>query len=248
MLERVSKFQPTDSAVDARRRPQPEEGPLAILYEDEELLVVDKPAGVVIHPTYKNTSGTLLNAVLWRMRDRTDPRPGILTRLDKNTSGVVVIALAPAVHALMQRDAAAGRIDKTYLAVVRGTPHPPTGTIRLPLARDPQDRRRVIATPEGAASETRYEIVASRDGLSVVRCTPVTGRTHQIRVHLASTGWPVVGDSVYGVADAAIARQALHAFRIVLPHPLTRVPLAFQAPLPPDLRQVVAAISGEAPP
>jgi 23S rRNA-/tRNA-specific pseudouridylate synthase len=148
----------------------------------------------------------------------------------------------------MQRDAAAGRIDKTYLAVVRGTPHPPTGTIRLPLARDPQDRRRVIATPEGAASETRYEIVASRDGLSVVRCTPVTGRTHQIRVHLASTGWPVVGDSVYGVADAAIARQALHAFRIVLPHPLTRVPLAFQAPLPPDLRQVVAAISGEAPP
>jgi 23S rRNA pseudouridine1911/1915/1917 synthase len=248
MLERVSKFQPNDSAVDTRRRPQPEEGPLSILYEDEAMLVLDKPAGIVIHPTYKNTSGTLLNAVLWRMRDRVDPRPGILTRLDKDTSGVVVIALMPEVHAAMQRDAAAGRVDKAYLAVVRGTPDPPAGRIRLPLARDPQDRRRVIATADGAPSETRYELVASRDGRSLLRCTLITGRTHQIRVHLASNGWPIVGDAVYGQADATMPRQALHASRIELPHPITRVPLAFQTPAPPDLQPLIAAVLGEPPP
>src|SRR5262245_45043343 len=123
--------------IGARRRPQPEEGPLSVIYEDDSMLVVNKPPGLVVHPTYKNTSGTLLNAVLWRVRDRVGAQPGILTRLDKDTSGLVVIALAPDVHTSMQKDAAAGRTCKHYLALVSGSPEPARGRILLALARDP---------------------------------------------------------------------------------------------------------------
>src|SRR5690349_263995 len=115
-----------------RRRPLPEEGPLSIVFEDEWILVLDKPPGVVVHPTYKNWSGTLLNSVLWRMRDRPGVQPGILTRLDKDTSGLVVIGLTPELHAAMQRDQAAGRVRKEYLAAVQGVPQPATGSILLP--------------------------------------------------------------------------------------------------------------------
>ena len=229
MLEALSKIQPIRSG------PQAEAGPLSILHEDDALLVLDKPAGVVVHPTYKNTSGTLLNAVLWHLRDRPDVRPGILTRLDKDTSGVVVIALWERVHAVMQRDAAAGLVTKEYLAVVSGVPEPPSGRITLALARDPEDRRRVVPTPHGATAETRYAVIDTNGALAVVRCELVTGRTHQIRVHLAASGWPIVGDPVYGTPDDSVARQALHACRIALPHPVTREPLTVDAPLPHDL-------------
>ena len=238
MLEGVPKIQLSDSTSDNRRRPQPEEGPLSILYEDEAILVVDKPAGIVIHPTYKNTSGTLINAVLWHVRIRADAQPGILTRLDKDTSGVVLIALSPALHASMQRNGAA-RIKKEYLAVVRGVPEPSSGRISLPLARDSGDRRRVVVTAEGAPSETHYECIASRDGRSVVRCELLTGRTHQIRVHLASQGWPIVGDAVYGLPDPCIARQALHARRITFTHPVTRETLLIESPIPGDLAPLI---------
>jgi RluA family pseudouridine synthase len=202
-------------------------------------MAIDKPPGVVVHPSYKQLSGTLLNAVLWRLRDRPDVKPGILTRLDKDTSGLVVIALAAEVHAAMQRDAAGGHIRKEYLAVVSGTPRPLAGTIRAPLGRDTADRRRVVVTAGGADSETRYEVAASAGGLSLVRCELVTGRTHQIRVHLQSRGWPIVGDRVYGTADDRIGRQALHAWRISLPHPVTRERLTIEAPVPEDMRGLV---------
>src|SRR5687768_13465546 len=133
-----------------RKRPEAEEGPLRILYEDDWLLALDKPPGVVVHPTYKNPSGTILNAVLWRVRERGDASPGILTRLDKHTSGVVIVALTSEVHAKMQRDAAAGHMHKEYLAVVEGTPEPPVGNIVLPLGRDALDRRRVVVRSDGA--------------------------------------------------------------------------------------------------
>jgi 23S rRNA pseudouridine1911/1915/1917 synthase len=223
-------------SIDPRRRPQPEEGPIDIIYEDDWMLVANKPAGVVVHPTYKNTSGTLLNAVLWRVRERPGLQPGILTRLDKDTSGLVVIALTPEVHATMQKDAAAGRTSKHYLAVVVGAPEPEQGAIVLPLARDAADRRRVVVAAEGARCETRYEVLSSSERCSLVRCELVTGRTHQIRVHMAARGWPVVGDRVYGEPDERIARQALHAWRVSWPHPITRQQLEFEAPIPADMQ------------
>ena len=231
-----------------RRRPEAEPVELAVLYEDDSLIALDKPAGMVVHPTYKNTSGTLLNGVLWRYRDRTDIQPGILTRLDKGTSGLVIIALTAELHARMQRDGAAGRMTKEYLALVRGSPDPPTGTVELPLARDLDDRRRVVVAERGSPCTTRYEVVAQVEGpprhpdrptdrlRSVVRCELVTGRTHQIRVHLAAIGCPIVGDATYGEPSDEIARQALHAWRVSLIHPVTRARLTLEAPLPTDMR------------
>jgi 23S rRNA pseudouridine1911/1915/1917 synthase len=236
MRQVTPEFQSTE-----RRRPLPEEGPLSIVYEDDWVIVLDKPPGVVVHPTYKNWSGTLLNSVLWRVRNRADAQPGILTRLDKDTSGIVVMALTPEVHAAMQRDAAAGRVRKEYIAVVHGAPEPGSGSIVLPLGRDVADRRRVVVTPTGAASETRYEVTTRlSNGRSLLRCELVTGRTHQIRVHLASRGWPIVGDALYGQPDVTIARQALHAWRITFPHPITRQAIGMEAPLPEDISRLIA--------
>jgi 23S rRNA pseudouridine1911/1915/1917 synthase len=228
--------------VDAprRTRPAPEPSAIDVIYEDADLLVVNKPAGIVAHPTYKQTSGTLLNGVLWHVRDRGPIVPGILTRLDKDTSGLMIVALSGDVHAAAQRDAAAGRIRKDYLAVVSVAPDPRRGTITLPLARDPLDRRRVVPTAGGAPSETRYDVVSTSTHGTVVRCELVTGRTHQIRVHLAASGWPLIGDRVYGTPDARIARQALHAWRVSMPHPVTRVALTFEAAIPSDIAALLA--------
>jgi 23S rRNA pseudouridine1911/1915/1917 synthase len=264
--------------LDDRRRPQAEPLELRVVYEDEWVLALDKPAGMVVHPTYKNTTGTLLNGVLWRMRGRDDASPGILTRLDKDTSGLVVIGLTSASHATMQKDAHAGRMTKQYLAVVRGQPRPREGRIVLPLARDLADRRLVVVRDDGQACETRYETLSTtergevtgppaasapsallpaspepwqrREGgpytsppgppeggphMSLLQCEPITGRTHQIRVHLAARGWPVIGDRVYGEADSRIGRQALHAWKVALPHPVTRQRLELEAAVPEDL-------------
>ena len=227
------------SGAPRRTRPAAQPGSVEVVHEDDDLLVISKPAGVVAHPTYKQTSGTALNGLLWHLRDRGPLTPGILTRLDKDTSGLMIVALSPGVHAAAQRDASAGRIRKEYLAVTAVVPEPPIGTIALPLARDPLDRRRVVPSPGGAASETRYEVLASSPDGALVRCDLVTGRTHQIRVHLSARGWPIVGDRVYGVADARIGRQALHAWRVSMPHPVTRVPMVFEAPLPADFAALI---------
>jgi 23S rRNA pseudouridine1911/1915/1917 synthase len=241
MLDRVDRIQRQEA--DLRRRPQPEEGPLSILFEDESVLVLDKPPGIVVHPTYKNTSGTLLNAVLWRYRHRNDVQPGILTRLDKDTSGAVVVALTPELHTAMQRDMVAGRVRKEYLAVVDGIPDPPHGTIDLPLGRSTEDRRIVVVREDGASCQTRYEVVWQRPGqgtaMSVVRCELLTGRTHQIRVHLAARGWPVVGDRVYGRESSVIPRQALHAWRVTFLHPATREPITITSPVRSDMESLL---------
>ena len=217
--------------AEPRAQPRPAPGPLHILCEDEHLIAINKPAGIVVHPSYKNTAGTLLNTVLWHLRDRPGVRPGLVSRLDKQTSGVLLVALSPAVHATLQRS----DIRKEYLAIVRGTPRPPRGTIDLPLARQADDRRRVAITEGGAPSVTRYEVLVARDDISLVRCELVTGRTHQIRVHLAAKGWPILGDVVYGEHDRRIDRQALHAWRATFAHPVTGTPLEVVAPLPPDM-------------
>ncbi len=237
---------PPDDAP-RRQAPEPEDLPLDILFEDDSLLAVNKPAGVVVHPTYRNTSKTLLNAVLWRLRDRPAARPGVLTRLDKDTSGLVLVALSPSVHAAVQAMTGPSRPRKQYLAVVTGRPHPGTGRITLALGRDPGDRRRVIADPKGSWSETLYEVL-STDGLrAVVRCELVTGRTHQIRVHLASSGWPIVGDRTYGRPADDIGRQALHAWRVDLPHPQTGQRITIEAAPPDDLRPLLTTETAASP-
>jgi 23S rRNA pseudouridine1911/1915/1917 synthase len=232
---------PPDDAL-RRQAPEPEDLPLDVLFEDDHLLAVNKPPGMVVHPTYRNTSKTLLNAVLWRLRDTPSARPGVLTRLDKDTSGLVLVALSPAVHAAVQAMVGSVRPRKEYLAVVEGRPEPPSGRIRLPLSRDPGDRRRVIADTGGVWSETRYEVTATTGARSVVRCELVTGRTHQIRVHLASSGWPIVGDRTYGNPADVIARQALHAWRVTMPHPVTREPVTITAPPPADIAALLVSV------
>jgi 23S rRNA pseudouridine1911/1915/1917 synthase len=216
--------------------------PLSVLYEDEWLIAVNKPPGIVVHPTYRNWTGTLLNGLLWHVRERTGrgaEGPRIVTRLDKDTSGVVVVALTSQVHARIQQDAVKGRILKQYLALVAGRPDPPRGSIALPLARSLADRRRVVVDPSGRESRTGYEVLGRSNGRSVVRCELVTGRTHQIRIHMAARGWPIVGDRVYGAPEDAAPRLALHSWRVTMPHPETREPLDIEAPVPGDLQQLI---------
>ena len=230
-----------------------------ILYEDAHVLALNKPAGVVVHPTYKHLAGTIMNALLWHARAwPAGQRPSLLGRLDKLTSGVVMVAKTAAVHAALQRTAHGS--EKDYLAVVYGRVNVARGEIDLRLSRDPGDRRRVVSsapeTTRGAASLTTFEriarVPAPRAGLSLLRCRLVTGRTHQIRVHLASRGWPIVGDPTYGeprwsrVADPALAaalrafpRQALHAWRVALTHPVTGRRLQIEAPVPPDMTELL---------
>lgn len=235
MPENARTVQSCQSRV---RRPPPEPEPMAldVLYEDEWLMAIDKPPGMVVHPTYRNWSGTLLNGLLSRVAE-----PRIVTRLDKDTSGVVLVALSADVHKRIQRDTAEGRVKKEYLAIVCGTPAPPRGSIDAPLARSGADRRRVVVDAEGQHSRTEYEVMSTTGGTAVVRCELATGRTHQIRVHLASRGWPVAGDLVYGAPHPDLARQALHAWRVTLPHPITRQTLTLEAPIPEELQALLPA-------
>ncbi len=230
---------------------------LDVLYEDDDLLALNKPAGLVVHPSYKNAAGTLMNGVLERAKSWPEGfRPGLLGRLDKHTSGIVLIAKRPGVQAALQRAMDARRIDKDYAAIVWGRPSPMRGTIDLALDRDPWDRRRITVTDRGGQrSVTKYERLATTHGdFSLVRCRLITGRTHQIRVHLAARGWPIVGDAVYGRTRKggvpapldelayAFPRQALHAWRVSLRHPSTSAALEIVAPLPEDMRQLANAL------
>jgi 23S rRNA pseudouridine1911/1915/1917 synthase len=234
---------------------------LDVLYEDDHLLAVDKPAGVVVHPTYRHAAGTVMNALLWHARAWPAlQRPSIVGRLDKLTSGIVVVAKSSAIHAALQRVMASMDCEKDYLALVYGRVNVARGRIDLRLGRDRGDRRRVVAsTTVGAASATLFERLARTSalpGLSLLRCRLVTGRTHQVRVHLAARGWPIVGDPVYGkplwskIADPALAaalrafpRQALHAWRVAFTHPVTRARVVIEAPVPRDLDGLITTIN-----
>jgi 23S rRNA pseudouridine1911/1915/1917 synthase len=243
-----------------------EEVALRILHEDDHLLVLDKPPGVVVHPTHAHTEGTLMNALLWHARRWPEPqRPSLVGRLDKLTSGIVLVAKSAALHALLQRAMADAACEKDYLALVYGRVRPSGGEIRLRLGRDRSDRRKIaVATHAGAASLTFFECVARaalpEAGASLLRCRIVTGRTHQIRVHLAALGWPIIGDPIYGeprwsaVVDLpvaarlrAVSRQALHAWRLSLVHPVTGRRLRVEAPLPEDFGELLSVLGLEAP-
>jgi 23S rRNA pseudouridine1911/1915/1917 synthase len=238
--------------IPARARPAAQALAIDILYEDDDLLAVNKPAGLVVHPSYGNPSGTLINGLLdLARRWPAGSQPALVGRLDKLTSGVVLVAKRRDIHAALQRAMHARRIDKDYLAIVRGKPTPARGTIDLALDRDPWDRRRITVTDRGGQpSVTRYERVHAAGGFSLVRCRLITGRTHQIRVHLAAKHWPIVGDAVYGAnagaptieAADAFPRQALHSWRMTLRQPRTGRELTIEAPMPADMAALAAAI------
>ena len=256
--------------IRTRAKPRAEEMPLDVLFEDAHLIALNKPAGVVVHPSYKHIAGTLINALLWHAaRWPSGDAPALLTRLDKLTSGVLLVAKRREVVVALQREMKADRIQKDYLAVVHGRPVPSRGTIDLALDRDPWDRRKVTVTDRGGQrAVTKYEVIAEQSGdggsdaadgdagtsaaaapYSLLQCRLVTGRMHQIRVHLAHKGWPLVGDSVYGRPETASAfpRQALHAWRVSLTHPVTREPLTVTAPVPADLRALMESLGLRAP-
>jgi 23S rRNA pseudouridine1911/1915/1917 synthase len=240
-----------------RERPRAEAIPIEVLYEDDDLLAVNKPAGIVVHPSYKNTTGTLMNGLLDYARSwPAGSTPALLGRLDKLTSGLVIVTKRADIHAALQRAMAARRLDKDYLAIVRGKPSPARGTIDLALDRDPWDRRRITVTDRGGQpSVTRYERLAATNGFSLVRCRLITGRTHQIRVHLSAKGWPIVGDATYATlrlgnvreqtlprSGPAFGRQALHSWRIAFRQPKTGRELVIEAPLPNDMRDLAALV------
>ena len=238
--------------VAVRQKPQAQALAIEILYEDDDLLAVNKPPGLVVHPSFGNASGTLMNGLLELARRwPAGSQPALVGRLDKLTSGLVLVTKRSEIYVALQRAMHARRIDKDYLAIVRGKP-PARGTIDLALDRDPWDRRRVTVTDRGGQpSITKYERLSASSGFSLLRCRLITGRTHQIRVHLAARNWPIVGDAAYGPkssgatpGDAATAfpRQALHSWRMAFRQPRTGRELVIEAPMPEDMRTLAAAI------
>lgn len=237
--------------------PRPQPAPLCVVYEDDALIVIDKPAGMVVHPAPGHPDRTLVNALLAHCGDSLSGvggvrRPGIVHRLDKDTSGLLVAAKTDAAHGELARRFAAHDIERAYLAAVRGVPAPAIGVIDAPIGRHPRHRRKMaVAAPgRGRPARTRYAVVAARGGCALVRCVLETGRTHQIRVHLAHRGWPVIGDPLYGGASrsARAGRQALHACVLGFAHPLTGAPLRFESALPPDIRNAVERLGLSPPP
>ncbi len=229
---------------------RPEDIPLNVLYEDDALLVIDKPAGLVVHPGSGNRSGTLLNALLHHAPQLSAvPRAGIVHRLDKDTSGLMVVARTVEAQTELVRQMQARSIRRHYLAVVHGDLEGP-GQVEEPIGRHPLQRTRMAVVRSGRPALTHY-IVHERFGrASLVECRLETGRTHQIRVHMASIGHPLVGDRTYGLRRGdhaplgAFPRQALHAFRLGLRHPLTRLDTTWESNLPPDIVALLADLRG----
>lgn len=234
---------------------EPEHGDLEILFEDPSLMVIAKPAGMVVHPGAGRPRGTLAAILLDHCGTLSEIggvlRPGIVHRLDKGTSGVMVVAKNDAAHRSLSAQFKARVVTKIYSAICIGIPRPPRGSVHAPLGRDPRHRQRMAVAPEGRAAHTDYEVVESLGSASVLRLILHTGRTHQIRVHMASLNCPLVGDTLYGAAARAsqsppearalflaFPRPALHAQILRFEHPITGKPLRFEQPWPADLESL----------
>lgn len=225
---------------------RPEQWPLDVVYEDEHILVIHKPAGLVVHPAPGNWSGTLLNALLGRDAQAMQvPRAGIVHRLDKDTSGLMVVARSRSAMDALVRMIAAREVSRQYVALGwggwTGSAH---RSVHAPIGRDPRNRLRMavvdLAQHPGKEARTDFDLIDTNDEVCLVRCTLHTGRTHQIRVHMASIRHPLVADALYGGALAGpLHRQALHAFRLAFVHPVTGAALEFHAPLPEDMAQAL---------
>ncbi len=233
--------------------------PLRIVHEDEALLVVDKPAGLVVHPAAGNLDGTMVNALLHHCAGRLSgiggvARPGIVHRIDKDTSGLLVVAKTDTAHEALARQFAAHTVERRYTAVVAGLPVPPAGRVEGALARSTANRQKmaIVADGRGKRAVTHYRMVQALRGAAVVECRLETGRTHQIRVHMSSIGHPLAGDPVYGRMPGGLAavmdginfrRQALHAATLGFVHPLLGTAVAFGSPLPDDISELIGLLS-----
>jgi len=221
---------------------------IAVVHEDDALLVIDKPAGLVVHPGSGNWRGTLLNAILHHAPQTAAlPRAGIVHRLDKDTSGLLVVAKTLEAQTELVRQLQARSVRREYVALVHGV-LARSGSVDAPIGRHPVQRTRMAVAARGKTARTHYAVLRRFAAATLVRCRLETGRTHQIRVHMHSIGHPLVGDPVYGKrggvppALAAFPRQALHAARLALVHPATRADAAWQSPLPPDLRALLDSL------
>ena len=232
----VVEFQPPAATT---LRPAPERIPLEVLYEDDDFLVVVKPAGMVVHPAPGHSSGTHVHALLGRGGSWSsaggEARPGIVHRLDRGTSGLILAARNDVAHRNLSGQLATRALSRTYLAIVRGLPRPAAGVVEGDIGRDPRNRQRMAVVVHGRAARTHYRVLESRRGYSLLELQLETGRTHQVRVHLAALGHPVAGDDQYaGRRAGEPERPMLHAVRLRLRHPRTGEPLEFEKAPPPD--------------
>jgi 23S rRNA pseudouridine1911/1915/1917 synthase len=224
---------------------EPEEGvPFRVAYEDEHLLVVDKPAGVVVHPGAGHAGGTLVHGLVGQAAGGEEDRPGIVHRLDRDTSGLLVVARSDEAHERLQELVREREVERSYVALVRGRPRSWRGRIEAPIGRDRDDpTRHSLDTDSPRDAVTHFEVAELFRGHALLNVRLETGRTHQIRVHLASIDLPVVGDPVYGVPDTALGRQFLHANRLAFEHPFTNERIEVESPLPPDLAAYLERLS-----
>ncbi|HEV7577506.1 MAG TPA: RluA family pseudouridine synthase [Caldimonas sp.] len=241
----AATLQPTEES----RAYRAEALPIAVVHEDDDVLVIDKAAGMVVHPAAGNWSGTLLNALLARdPASAALPRAGIVHRLDKDTSGLMVVGRTLAAVTALTRAIAAREVQRRYLAIAHGTPVEARWSIEAPIGRDPKLRTRMAIVASGKAARTDVERVAASDGFAALRCTLHSGRTHQIRVHLAARGLPLVGDRLYGGAPAlGMQRQALHAAVLAFVHPRSGERLRFESAPPGDFAHAWAEVVGAGP-
>ncbi len=227
---------------------------LEIVYEDDHLLIVDKPAGLVVHPAAGNADGTLVNALLHHCAGRLSgiggvARPGIVHRIDKDTSGLLVVAKTDRAHEGLSVQFAKHTVERRYKAIVAGVPT--SGTIDAPLARSPHDRKKVAIQARGKRAVTHYSLLTALNGAALVQCRLETGRTHQVRVHMTSIGHPLLGDPAYGrivprqralLKELGFARQALHAAHLGFVHPVTSHALTFDSEMPLDMQELFSAL------
>lgn len=226
---------------------EPEAMPLTVVYEDRDLLVVDKPPGLPVHPGPGHPRHTLVNALLAHCPDLTgiggELRPGIVHRLDKDTSGLMVVAKNAKAHLLLSQQLKERAVTKTYTALVKGHLRPSKGKVDAPIARDPRNRKRMSVVAGGREAITEYEVVKYLGDYSLVELHPKTGRTHQLRVHMAHLGYPIVGDSLYGGRVSFLHRQFLHASALTFRLPPNGAVRRFTSSLPQDLAEVLKVLT-----
>jgi 23S rRNA pseudouridine1911/1915/1917 synthase len=243
----------------AQAHNEPQDIALPIVYEDDHLLVVDKPAGMVVHPAAGNFDGTVVNALLHHCAGRLSgiggvARPGIVHRIDKDTSGLLVVAKTDVAHEGLAEQFARHSIDRRYLAVVSGLPNPAQGSVDAPLARSSANRKKMAITSVGRGKRavTHYRLLEPLNQAALIECRLETGRTHQVRVHMASIGHSLLGDPAYGRSKIVhrqllnqldFKRQALHAAELGFEHPITKAPLSFKSAIPSDMQELLSALA-----